>query len=88
MADYEPTLRMHQEHTLADGRAVFDVMESVVPDKGTLEIEVCHGCHFVFARCTHQYNDWYDAKGNKLEREDWLGKGVTLKCRLCGVDGT
>lgn len=86
MADPTPTLKAHESHVEANLYESCTVVMATHPD-GTLFVEICDECHFVKSRCNHSANDWYDERGIKIPAGSKL-LGVTLRCRLCGLDGT
>lgn len=89
MADPVPTLKRHQEHAAAVGGYSFSIVYVQVedhPEQGLVELSICDQCHLIMgARCEHQFNDWYDEAGEITQS---AVTGTTLRCRLCGIDGT
>lgn len=88
MASQVPTHTRHIEHTREDGGASFTIIyvrPEDDPDRGIVMLEICSKCSWIHAECEHKVNDWYDAAG---EFTPSGVTGATLRCRLCGIDGT
>lgn len=76
MADPSPSLALHQRHVAADGGYSGNVVYVKEENgQGTVELTICTGCHYIFAKCEHITNTWDQA-------------GEHLTCNLCGIDGT
>lgn len=90
MADPTPTERAHLAHIEKNGAWSSELKTSEIPGKGSVSLMICNECHYIVADCNHDINDWYDAAGNRVSHGDAerFLTGVTLKCRLCGLDGT
>jgi hypothetical protein len=71
-------LRKHDEHWATDESVSFSNIQ-IRSYLGTLDIEICDSCGYLFVHCIHEFNTWQGDESNAM---------ASLICNLCGVDGT
>lgn len=70
--------RLHTQHMQEDGGASYSVHYALIPDLGTVMLEVCGACHYIVTTCEHSQRRWQETSEGK----------EALLCRLCKVDCT
>lgn len=68
----------HAQHVQADGGASYSVLYALVPDLGTVMLEICGMCRYIVTTCEHTQKRWQETS----EGEE------ALLCRLCRIDCT